>query len=327
MYNVGWCEMQFLQTEFLVIIISIIIIPLETVVFYYILGRNHRNIEFKVTLTYVMSVNGMIVLQTIYLGIFAGNLVVGLIILPVTMFLPLGLIYNLSKDVRNNRLNLKTTLDASTEASIGIANIATELAASASEVNASAEEISATTQEVSMGAQGQVKQLSEMHQGAEQITTLAESVKSSSDDIRKIMGIITNIAEQTNLLALNASIEAGRAGEHGRGFAVVADEVRKLAEESKNAVGNSSNKIIEIINRIEGTVELISKISIDIEGALAAGEETSSAMEEISSSAEEQTASMEEIAATSNRLGELSEDLKKTLTKKGIVKKTSQKYK
>jgi len=58
----------------------------------------------------------------------------------------------------------------------------------------------------------------------------------SSNELMKIMNIITNISEQTNLLALNASIEAGRAGEQGRGFAVVADEVRKLAEESKNTI-------------------------------------------------------------------------------------------
>ncbi len=209
--------------------------------------------------------------------------------------------------------NLENVLKASSEASINVANMATELAASASEVNASAQEIASTTQEVSANSQTQVKSLSDISEAASEINKIAHDVRSSTDDIRKIMDIITTISEQTNLLALNASIEAGRAGEHGRGFAVVADEVRKLAEESKGAVFTTSDKISGIITRIEKTVELIGQITGDIESSVASGEETSSAMEEISSSAEEQTASMEEISATAKRLGELAEKLKETL--------------
>jgi methyl-accepting chemotaxis protein len=106
------------------------------------------------------------------------------------------------------------------------------------------------------------------------------------------MEIIVGISEQTNLLALNASIEAGRAGEHGRGFAVVADEVRKLAEESKNSVRTTGEKIGEILGGIEST---------------------SNALEGISASAEQQTSSMEEVSSTANRLGSLAEDLKNSL--------------
>jgi methyl-accepting chemotaxis protein len=166
---------------------------------------------------------------------------------------------------------LSDVITKSTDSAINVANIATELAASASEVNASSEEIASTVSEISQEAQ---------------------TVMASTDDLRKVMMLIKNIAEQTNLLALNASIEAGRAGEHGRGFAVVADEVRKLAEESKEAVLNTSQKIDLIINNIQST---------------------SASMEGISASTEEQTASMEEITATANRLGSLSEDLKNEL--------------
>ena len=194
---------------------------------------------------------------------------------------------------------MDNVINVSSDASINVSNMATELAASASEVNASAEEIASTTQEVAQITQNQAGVMSRINK-----MTL---------DIKTIADLITSIADQTNLLALNASIEAARAGEHGLGFAVVADEVRKLAEESKNSVSK--------------TVERITTITREIEGAATASEEISSALEEISSSTEQQTASMEEITATATRLGDLSENLKLGLTSSVQSKDNSKAYK
>ena len=181
------------------------------------------------------------------------------------------LTFYINKIVKRQYQRLEEIIETASDTAINVANMATELAASASEVNASSEEIASTTQE---------------------ITRDQQLVMSSSNDIKKIMDLITSVAEQTNLLALNASIEAGRAGEQGRGFAVVADEVRKLAEESKSAVFNSSGKIESIISKIHATT---------------------TSMEGISASSEEQTASMEEISATANKLGTLADELKNKL--------------
>jgi len=102
--------------------------------------------------------------------------------------------------------------------------------------------------------------------------TFVSSLEQKTDDIKKIIEIISNIAEQTNLLALNAAIEASRAGEAGKGFAVVADEVRKLAERIKSAL----REISQLIESINADVREISKESAIM----------TESMEELSSSSE-----------------------------------------
>jgi hypothetical protein len=155
----------------------------------------------------------------------------------------------LEQKLEKNTENMKGMIDAASNASINVANIANELAASASEVNAASEEIATSTQSMTMETQGVIK---------------------ATNDISNVMGIITNISDQTNL--------AGRAGEQGRGFAVVADEVRKLAEESKLAVRETNDKIRNVISKINNSFS-------SMEGISASAEQQTASMEEVTATA------------------------------------------
>ncbi|AWB08724.1 methyl-accepting chemotaxis protein (plasmid) [Azospirillum humicireducens] len=87
----------------------------------------------------------------------------------------------------------------------------------------------------------------------------------NTEQIRRIVDVITGIAHQTKLLALNATIEAAAAGVAGRGFAVVAAEVKKLAEETANATVQIASSVSAINGSIQNTVGTFARISGSVE--------------------------------------------------------------
>lgn len=89
--------------------------------------------------------------------------------------------------------------------------------------------------------------MEEINRSVEGATDVIHTLEQRSQDISRIISVITEIARQTNLLALNAAIEAARAGEHGKGFAVVAGEVRKLSKGTNDA----TQQIVSMIGDIQ----------------------------------------------------------------------------
>jgi methyl-accepting chemotaxis protein len=183
-----------------------------------------------------------------------------------------------------------------------LAEGASEQAASLEETSASLEEMASMTRRNAENAQS-AKDLAAQARaaadaGAADMREMNEAIggiKSSSDNIAKIIKTIDEIAFQTNILALNAAVEAARAGEAGMGFAVVAEEVRNLAQRSAEAARETTAKIEDSIARSEAGVEISAKVAARLAEIVAKARQVDELVAEIATASREQSQGIEQV--------------------------------
>lgn len=190
-------------------------------------------------------------------------------------------IEQLKADIDNQKQQISQSI---IQSAASLAAISEQTNVTFNQINDQSEEITNTalkTAELSnlaevKAADGKIK-IQHQHENMLNIRDTVDDISSNiekllkvSDEMEKIISIVTTIADQTNLLSLNASIEAARAGEHGRGFSVVAAEVRKLADQTKDSTLSvemllKSNKehttnLAESLKRIQEEVQCGEKV-------------------------------------------------------------------
>ncbi|MBI4662126.1 MAG: hypothetical protein HY735_25170 [Verrucomicrobia bacterium] len=195
-----------------------------------------------------------------------------------------------------------------------LANGIGEQAASLEETSSALEEMSSLTKsnaDCAQSANALAKQArAAADRGAMDLQAMAaamQAIKTSSNDIAKIIKTIDEIAFQTNILALNAAVEAARAGDAGLGFAVVADEVRSLAQQSAQAARETAAKIEGAIARTEQGVEVSTTVAQGLQEIVTKIRRVDELVEQVAVASKQQSQGIEQINATVSQMDKVTQ--------------------
>jgi len=251
------------------------------------------------------------------------NLTLGLfgVIMAVTIFLAFWLSRSISHAIRRIVGDLLNSSDQVAAAANEISSSSQSLAEGASEQAASVEETGASLEELSSmtkrnaGDAGNANDIARQTRSAadkgvadvQEMNAAMAAIKTSSDDIAKIIQTIDEIAFQTNILALNAAVEAARAGGAGMGFAVVADEVRNLAQRSAVAAKETASKIEGAISRTAQGVLISQKVGGALNDIVCKAREVDDLAAKVASASQEQTHGIAQINMAVGQMGRVTQ--------------------
>jgi methyl-accepting chemotaxis protein len=231
-------------------------------------------------------------------------------VLIVSLLVPLVLVNrSVVQPIRTVVDQLTSTFDQTVQGLQQMTAVTQTLARGSAEQAASVEETSSSLEELSSMTVSNTDHVQQANQLAGSARKAAEAgatevsgmmkvmdvIKSSSDDVARIIKSIDEIAFQTNLLALNAAVEAARAGEAGRGFAVVAEEVRALAGRSAMAARETADKIEAAVSRTAQGVASSARVARMLEEILTKIRQVDQLASEVAEASRQQSQGIDQI--------------------------------
>ncbi len=227
---------------------------------------------------------------------------------------------HISENVEDQTSGVEQVSSTLEEMVRNIDHIATNIEKQAASVNESA----GTIEEMSRNIEHITKNSVKTKETSKQLSLVArdggDAVKKSmfairevaeySNQILKLLKLITDIARQTNLLAMNASIEAAHAGDAGKGFAIVADEIRRLSENTNKSAREIQGVVNTIVEKIDVSANLSERAEMGLEKIVSFAAQTETIIVELNMMMEEQNVSTKDILNSTQTLVQLTEEIR-----------------
>lgn len=251
------------------------------------------------------------------------SIIVGFVaMLIVAVGVSFAIVLGTSRVLKDIASHLGEGADQITNAAGQVSSASQSLAEGASQQAASLEETSSSLEEMASMTNRNAENTHKANELAKQtrdaaelgvrdmkeMSTAMEAIKSSSDDIAKIIKTIDEIAFQTNILALNAAVEAARAGEAGMGFAVVADEVRNLAQRSAQAAKETSAKIEGAISKTAQGVEISGKVAKSLGEIVTRARQVDELASQVAGASREQSQGISQLNTAVGQMDKVTQD-------------------